>query len=149
MLWGAAIEGGCCSPYWMTIKQATTFGAKVSKGERANLIVYASTFTKSEEGENGQEEERRMTGTVPARHVSDRRPRKKISGSRIWSVSWPARTAHWPKPHHCLFCEKRRRRSGRGVGRTHDQHPTSPSRSYSDQRGRHCWSAAHQSLCRA
>ena len=25
MLWGAAMEGGYCSPYWMTFKQAKTF----------------------------------------------------------------------------------------------------------------------------
>tara|TARA_R110000796_G_scaffold45616_43_gene110483 strand:- start:10174 stop:11076 length:903 start_codon:yes stop_codon:yes gene_type:complete len=60
MLWGAAMEGGYCSPYWMTFKQAKTFGANVRKGERGNLVVYANTFTKTEEGENGQEEERKI-----------------------------------------------------------------------------------------
>ena len=49
------------------------------------------------------------------------------SGSRIWSGIWPAKTAHWPKLQRCLFCEKRRRRSG-GATRTHDQYPTSPNR---------------------
>ena len=30
---------GYCSPYWMTFKQAKTFGANVRKGERGNLVV--------------------------------------------------------------------------------------------------------------
>ncbi len=39
MLWGAAIEGGYLSPYWMTFKQAAEFGAHVRKGERGNPVV--------------------------------------------------------------------------------------------------------------
>ncbi|GAK34615.1 antirestriction protein [Iodidimonas nitroreducens] len=61
MLWGAAIEGGFLSPYWMTYKQAKEMGAHVKKGERGNLVVYANTVTKTEETENGEEEER----TIP------------------------------------------------------------------------------------
>lgn len=61
MLWGAAIEGGFLSPYWMTYKQAKEMGAHVKKGERGNLVVYANTITKTEETENGEEEER----TIP------------------------------------------------------------------------------------
>jgi antirestriction protein ArdC len=60
MLWGAAMEGGYLSPFWMTCRQATEFGAHVRKGERGNLVVYANTITKTEEGENGQEEERKI-----------------------------------------------------------------------------------------
>ena len=54
------------------------------------------------------------------------------SGSRVWNASLPAKTAHWPKPQRFWFSEKRRQRSG-GTERTHDQHPTSPNRSCSDQ----------------
>lgn len=72
MLWGAAMEGGYCSPYWMTFKQAKTFGANVRKGERGNLVVYANTFTKTEEGENGQEEERKRTGRRAKNPVHER-----------------------------------------------------------------------------
>ncbi|MBO4168840.1 ArdC family protein [Cereibacter azotoformans] len=60
MLWGAAMEGGYVSPYWMTFKQAQEYGAHVRKGERGNLVVYANTITKTEEGENGQDEERKI-----------------------------------------------------------------------------------------
>lgn len=60
MLWGAAIEAGFCSPYWMTFKQAMEFGAHVRKGERGNMVVYANTITKSEEQDDGSEEERQI-----------------------------------------------------------------------------------------
>jgi len=60
MLWGAAMEDGYLSPYWMTFKQAQEYGAHVRKGERGNLVVYANTITKTEEGENGQDEERKI-----------------------------------------------------------------------------------------
>ena len=61
MLWGAAIEGGYCSPFWMTFKQAKEFGAHVKKGERGSLVVYANSITKTEEQDDGSEEER----TIP------------------------------------------------------------------------------------
>lgn len=61
MLWGAAIEGGFSSPYWMTFKQAQELGAHVKKGEKGSLVVYANSITRSEEGEDGSEEER----TIP------------------------------------------------------------------------------------
>lgn len=61
MLWGAAMEAGYSSPYWLTFKQAKALGAHVRKGERGNLVVYANTITKTEEGEDGSEEER----TIP------------------------------------------------------------------------------------
>jgi len=61
MLWGAALEDGYNSPYWMTFKQAKELGAHVRKGERSNPVVYANTITKTEEGADGSEEER----TIP------------------------------------------------------------------------------------
>ena len=42
----------------MTFKQAQEYGEHVRKGERGNLVVYANTITKTEQGENGQDEER-------------------------------------------------------------------------------------------
>ena len=72
---------------------------------------------------------RRMTGTVRARRVLARRPRKRRGGSRIWNAldRALAETAALP-----LFCEKRHQRSG-GTERTHDQHPRSPNRHCPDQ----------------
>ena len=60
MLWGASVEAGYLSSYWMTFRQAKELGAHVKKGERGNLVVYANTITKTEEGENGQDEERKI-----------------------------------------------------------------------------------------
>ena len=61
MLWGASVEAGFLSPYWMTFKQAKALDAHVRKGERGNPVVYANTITKTEEAEDGSEEER----TIP------------------------------------------------------------------------------------
>jgi hypothetical protein len=60
MLWGASVEAGYLSPYWMTFKQAKELGAHVKKGERGNLVVYANTITKTEEQDDGSEEERKI-----------------------------------------------------------------------------------------
>lgn len=59
MLWWAAVERGFAAPIWMTFKQAKTLGASVRKGEKGNLVVYASTVTRTEtDEETGEEEER-------------------------------------------------------------------------------------------
>ncbi|MFD0980327.1 ArdC family protein [Tropicimonas aquimaris] len=60
MLWGAAMEHGYCSPYWMTYRQAKELGGHVKKGERGNLVVYANTITKTEEQDDGSAEERKI-----------------------------------------------------------------------------------------
>ena len=60
MLWGAAMEGGYLSPFWMTYRQAKEYGAHVRKGERGNLVVYANSITKTEEQDDGSEEERKI-----------------------------------------------------------------------------------------
>src|SRR6056297_1710389 len=58
MLWGAAVEAGYCSPYWMTFRQAKELGAHVRKGERGNPVFYAGTVNKTEEQDDGTEVER-------------------------------------------------------------------------------------------
>ena len=58
MLWGAAIERGYSNPTWMSYRQAQELGGQVRKGEKGSLVVYANTITKTEENEEGQEEER-------------------------------------------------------------------------------------------
>lgn len=58
MLWPTAMERGYSAPIWMTFKQAKELGAHVRKGEKGALVVYASTFTKTEANENGEEVER-------------------------------------------------------------------------------------------
>lgn len=58
MLWGAALEAGHFSPFWMTFRQAKELGAHVRKGEKGSAVVYASTITRTEEQEDGSAEER-------------------------------------------------------------------------------------------
>lgn len=58
MLWATAMERGYSAPIWMTFKQAKELGAHVRKGEKGALVVYASTFTRTEANESGEEVER-------------------------------------------------------------------------------------------
>ena len=60
LLWGEAMERGFNAAIWMTYKQAQALGAQVRKGETGSLVVYADTFTKTEEGEAGQEQTREI-----------------------------------------------------------------------------------------
>jgi antirestriction protein ArdC len=60
MLWGASLEHGFSSPSWMTFKQAQDLNAHVRKGEKGSLVVYANTFTRTEEDAEGQEIEREI-----------------------------------------------------------------------------------------
>ena len=59
MLWGAAIEKGYSAPIWLTFKQALALGGSVRKGEHGSLVVFASTFTRTESNQaTGEESER-------------------------------------------------------------------------------------------
>jgi antirestriction protein ArdC len=59
MLWSAAVAGGYAAPIWMTFKQAQELKAHVRKGEKGNLVVYASTVTRTQtDEETGEEQER-------------------------------------------------------------------------------------------
>ena len=60
MLWAASVEYGFNSPSWMTFKQALDLNAHVRKGEKGSLVVYANTFTRTEEDAEGQEVEREI-----------------------------------------------------------------------------------------
>lgn len=57
LLWGEMVEKGYENPLWMTYRQAETLGANVRKGEHGSLVVYADTFSKTEENEKGEEVE--------------------------------------------------------------------------------------------
>ncbi len=56
-LWMSAELQGFASPFWMTFRQALELGGHVKKGENGSPVVYASTFKKKEEGDDGQETE--------------------------------------------------------------------------------------------
>lgn len=49
LLWAKTMEKGYTQPIWMTYKQADSLGAHVRKGEHGSLVVYADTFSKTEE----------------------------------------------------------------------------------------------------
>ena len=55
ILWGAALDNGYCSPFWMTYRQAQSIGAQVRRGERATHIVFAKTAKKTETDAFGDE----------------------------------------------------------------------------------------------
>jgi antirestriction protein ArdC len=57
-LWCSAMERHYAAPIWMTFKQALELGGHVRKGEKGSPVVYANTIVKTEEGENGEDEER-------------------------------------------------------------------------------------------
>ena len=66
ILWGAAIDAGYVSPFWMTYRQAQSIGAQVRKGERATHIVFAKTAKKRERDEASGEE---VEAIIPVRRV--------------------------------------------------------------------------------
>lgn len=57
-LWLSGAARGYGSPYWLTFRQAIELGAHVRKGEKSTLVVYASTFKRTEEVETGETRER-------------------------------------------------------------------------------------------
>ncbi len=58
LLWASALEKGYTSPHWMTFKQAQELGGHVRKGEHGSLVVYASTYQKTEHAPDGRDVER-------------------------------------------------------------------------------------------
>jgi antirestriction protein ArdC len=58
MLWGAAQDAGYERSQWLTFKQAIALKGCVRKGEKGTLVVYASTFSKTETDANGDDTER-------------------------------------------------------------------------------------------
>jgi len=57
-LWASAMERHYAAPVWMTFKQAIELGGHVRKGEKGSPVVYADKLVKTEDGDNGQDEER-------------------------------------------------------------------------------------------
>ena len=57
-LWCSAMERSYAAPIWMTFKQAMELGGHVRKGETGSPVVYANTLVRTEETENGEDEER-------------------------------------------------------------------------------------------
>jgi len=57
-LWCSAMERHYAAPIWMTFRQALELGGHVRKGEKGSPVVYANTIVRTEEGDNGEDEER-------------------------------------------------------------------------------------------
>jgi antirestriction protein ArdC len=51
LLWSEAHDKGYQSPTWMTYRQAEEYGGHIRKGEKSCTVVYASTFSKTEQDE--------------------------------------------------------------------------------------------------
>lgn len=59
-LWMTAEMAGFVSPFWLTYQQARELGGFVKKGEHGTPVVYASTFKKTEQTDEGQEIEQEV-----------------------------------------------------------------------------------------
>jgi antirestriction protein ArdC len=55
LLWATAETQGYSCPIWLTYQQAKELGGQVRKGEHGSPVVYASTFTKSDTNDAGDE----------------------------------------------------------------------------------------------
>jgi antirestriction protein ArdC len=60
LLWSEAFRKGYRHHGWLTFKQARALGGHVKKGEHGCHVVYASSFTKHEQGEDGEEQDRKI-----------------------------------------------------------------------------------------
>ena len=58
MLWDSAEQQGFACPIWLTFKQVKELNGYVCKGERSSQVVYASSFTKKDKDDNGEESQR-------------------------------------------------------------------------------------------
>ena len=56
-LWASAMAQNFAAPIWMTFKQASELAAHIRKGEKGSLVVYANTFSRTEEDAEGNEVE--------------------------------------------------------------------------------------------
>jgi antirestriction protein ArdC len=56
ILWGAVIEAGYPSQFWLTYRQAQALGSYVRKGERGVSVCYADRYTPKEEIERARAE---------------------------------------------------------------------------------------------
>jgi len=57
LLWLAAMQRLFACPLWMTYRQAAELGGQVRRGEKGSLVVYASSFTRREIDDSGEQRE--------------------------------------------------------------------------------------------
>jgi antirestriction protein ArdC len=51
------VMAGYTSPFWMTVPQANTLGAKIRKGEKSSVVVYYGQSHKQTQGDSGAEDD--------------------------------------------------------------------------------------------
>lgn len=54
------MDHGYSSPYWLTYKQATERGGNVRKGEKSELIIFWTTFKKTETQDDGSKQDKKL-----------------------------------------------------------------------------------------
>lgn len=59
-LWRAASIAGYRNPYWLTFRQAQELGGHVRRGEKSTLVVYAYLYSKTEDDDAREPEEKRV-----------------------------------------------------------------------------------------
>ncbi len=59
-LWRAASRAGYHSPHWLTFRQAQELGGHVRRGEKSTLVVYAYLYTKTDDDDARDPEEKRV-----------------------------------------------------------------------------------------
>ena len=60
LLWMEAESKHYTAPIWLTFRQAKELGGHVRKDERGSPVIYSSSFTRTEECEEGSEAEREI-----------------------------------------------------------------------------------------
>ena len=60
VLWIEAEAKGYSAPLWLTFRQAKELGGHVRKGEHGSPVVYSSSFSKTEENDEGGETEKEI-----------------------------------------------------------------------------------------
>jgi len=74
MLWATAMEKNYVCPICLTFKQAQELGGHVRKAEKGCLVVYASTYKKTSQDENGEDVE-------AAKGITPKLKRSEVLGS--------------------------------------------------------------------
>jgi antirestriction protein ArdC len=58
LLWSAANQHGYLSAHWLTFQQALHQGGHIRKGEKSTTVVFSGTLTRTEQDDNGEEQEK-------------------------------------------------------------------------------------------
>lgn len=88
MLWSAAVAQGFAAPAWMTYRAAQELGGHMHKGEKGNLVVYASTVTRTERDKETGEEEEQEIPFIKAMTMCRCRPSRRSAMPKATAPRW-------------------------------------------------------------